>query len=329
MHSQFKKTLSKIIRDSDLYRERLTERDLVRDFPADENFIKALHCMQAYLYARNSSYAIPVVRVMNNAHFVLNYMMNLDCTERMEYDFIVYRNSGKDKQLAAITTITLIAMLEYTDTARARTCYSVMTEDRSEEFYEGLSLYKQWLEKPTEHFSEEDFHIDLMDEIIALRAKNEQLKYENNQLQIEIKTMEKKKSATHYTEVHFHAPVGQYIDYIENQTVSFDKDMKMQIGQVGNSQEAQPYTPSAKSYCEYICREKLAEQNIYTVDEFEQMFSNATKGTAPELAAFLKRYKSQGLLDFKKHTKKQVFDTLRKHFSEMREYEYPNFAASF
>lgn len=136
--------------------------------------------------------------------------------------------------------------------------------------------------------------------------------------------MGKEKSITHHTEVHFHAPVGQYIDYIENQTVCFDKDMKMQVAQVAHTSEQE-----TKKYCPYICREKLAEQGIYTIDEFEDMFSNATKGTAPELAAFLKKYKAQGLLDFKGHNKKQIFDTLRVHFPEMRDYEYPNFTAAY
>lgn len=200
-------SVSKTFRDSDIYRERLTERDLVRDFPADESFINALHRMQAYFYAQKSTYDIPVVRVMNNAHFVLNYMMNLDCTDQMEYDTIVYRNSGKDKQLAMITTITLIAMLEYTESARARTCRSVMTEDRSEEFYEGLSLYKKWLENPTDHFSEEDFHIDLMDEINALRVQNAQLTYEYNQLQKQYRIMENQYNQQNNNCTVYNAPV--------------------------------------------------------------------------------------------------------------------------
>lgn len=136
--------------------------------------------------------------------------------------------------------------------------------------------------------------------------------------------MGKDKSITHHTEVHFHAPVGQYIDYIENQTVCFDKDMQMHIAHIGQTQPQK-----AVQCCAYICREKLMEQGLYTLDEFERMLGNATKGTAPELAEFLKRYKAQGLLDFKGHSKKQIFDNLRAHFPEMRDYDYPNFAAAF
>jgi hypothetical protein len=85
----------------------------------------------------------------------------------------------------------------------------------------------------------------------------------------------------------------------------------------------------SKNYCIYICREKLQEQGIYTLDEFEQMMSNASKGNAPDFAAFLKRYKSQGVLNFMGHSKRQIFDNLRAHYPEMRAYEYPNFAAAF
>ena len=89
------------------------------------------------------------------------------------------------------------------------------------------------------------------------------------------------------------------------------------------------YKPEAKEYCLYICREKLEEQGIYTLDEFEKMFAKATKGTAPELAGFLKRYKAQGTLDFMGHSKRQIFDNIRAHYPEMREYDYPNFAAAY
>jgi hypothetical protein len=59
------------------------------------------------------------------------------------------------------------------------------------------------------------------------------------------------------------------------------------------------------------------------------MFANATKGTAPELAAFLKRYKAQGILNFMRHSKRQIYDNLRAHYPEMRDYDYPNFAAAY
>lgn len=82
-------------------------------------------------------------------------------------------------------------------------------------------------------------------------------------------------------------------------------------------------------YCEYICRERLREQGLYSLDEFEKMLANAAKEPAPQFAKFLNRYKQQGNLDFLGHTKRQIFDNFRKHFPQMREYDYSNFAAAF
>ncbi len=91
----------------------------------------------------------------------------------------------------------------------------------------------------------------------------------------------------------------------------------------------QEQKPAPKEYCEYICREKLQEQGLYTLDEFEAMMANASKGIASDFAAFLKRYKEQGILNFMGHSKRQIFDNFRAHYPEMRAYEYPNFAAAF
>ena len=128
---------------------------------------------------------------------------------------------------------------------------------------------------------------------------------------------------------HFHGSVGQQIAHIDNQYVSFDKDMNMHVANIESSNVPEHLNNDKSDYCEYICIEKLKEQGVYTLDEFETMFFNATKGTARELAAFLKRYQAQGLLNLKKHTKKQIFDNLRKHFPGMRDYDYPNFIAAY
>ena len=86
---------------------------------------------------------------------------------------------------------------------------------------------------------------------------------------------------------------------------------------------------SDKNYCEYINREELAKQGMYTLDEFEGMFAKATKGEAPELAAFLKKFGQRKILEFKGHSKRKIYDTLRAHFKEMRDYSYTNFASFY
>ena len=95
------------------------------------------------------------------------------------------------------------------------------------------------------------------------------------------------------------------------------------------SAQSSPAPEQAKEYCEYINREKLAEQHMYTLDKFEAMFAKATKGEAPELAAFLKKYEKLGVLEFKGHSKRRIYDTLRAHFKEMRDYTYQNFTMAY
>ena len=73
----------------------------------------------------------------------------------------------------------------------------------------------------------------------------------------------------------------------------------------------------------------MEEQDLYKLDEFEEMFAKATKGEAPELAVFLRKYEKLGVLDLKEHSKKKIYETLRAHFKEMRKYSYANFAAAY
>ncbi len=128
-------------------------------------------------------------------------------------------------------------------------------------------------------------------------------------------------------EFHFHGNVGQNIANVEHMEVHMDKDGNIQVMNAENLSK-QGEKPIG-SYCEYINREKLAEQDIYTLDEFEKMFAKATKGEAPELAAFLHKYEKLEILYFKGHNKKQIYENLRAHFKEMREYSYTNFAAAY
>ena len=88
---------------------------------------------------------------------------------------------------------------------------------------------------------------------------------------------------------------------------------------------AAPAPTQHREYCEYINREKLAEQGMYTLDEFEDMFAKATQDKAPQLAAFLKKYEQLKILDFKGHDRKQIYKNLRAHFPQMRYYSYTNF----
>ena len=130
----------------------------------------------------------------------------------------------------------------------------------------------------------------------------------------------------------YFAPGANYYDNHREITINNPGNNAADLLRAALAEDVEPVQenkPTQKEYCLYICREKLEEQGIYTLDEFEKMFANATKGTAPELASFLKRYKAQGTLNFMRHSKRQIFDNIRAHYPEMREYDYPNFAAAY
>ena len=93
--------------------------------------------------------------------------------------------------------------------------------------------------------------------------------------------------------------------------------------------QSAPAPAQPKEYCEYINREKIEEDGKYTLDVFEDMLAKATKGKAPELADFLKKFERLKYLEFKGHNKKEIFTNLRAHFKEMRVYSYENFASFY
>ena len=83
------------------------------------------------------------------------------------------------------------------------------------------------------------------------------------------------------------------------------------------------------TYCEYIHRENLREQGLYSLDEFENMIAKAVKQPSTQFAEFLKKYKKQGNLDFHGQNKIQIFEYFRAHYPQMRAYKYNTFAAAF
>ena len=305
------------------YRDRATEHELCKDFPGDEVLIDGLHSMQCHLRNNNVAIDIPVVRVMNTVHYIASYMFSTECSgDQMEYDVLAYDSYGRDKNLVSLTMIVLAAMLLRTEGFRARQCRSVILENRDPDFEEGVTLYDRFLRSAEQRFSMEDFLTD----IPALVEQNQQLQIENNRLTTEISqlkytitTMEEKYQQINIaTQNVNYGTINNYYGFSQPSSSSAEAP-----------HTAQQEKPAPKEYCIYICREKLQEQGIYTLDEFELMTGNASKGTATDFAAFLKRYQAQGILNFMGHSKRQIFDNLRAHYPEMRAYEYPNFAAYF
>lgn len=195
------------------YQDRRSTADLCYDYPADEALIDGLHGMQCYLWNNGQNIDIPVLRVMNTAHYMASYMFHTECSgDQAEYDVMAYMSMGHDRTLTAITLITLAAMLERTEGLRARHCRSILLEDRSEDFYEGVSLYQRFLHSADRRFEEQDFMTDVMAELTDLKNLAQQLTNDKLQLQKQIKTMENQQQRN--------APIinvaGDYIDIHDN-----------------------------------------------------------------------------------------------------------------
>jgi hypothetical protein len=179
---------------STYYRDRASEYDLCQDFPADAFLIDGLHAMQCHFLNNNIAVDIPVVRVMNTAHYLAAYMFSTECSgDQLEYDTLAYDSLGRDKQLVPLTMIVLAAMLKRTDGFRARNCRNVILDNRSLDFEEGVTLYDRFLRSSEERFAEEDFLVDTHEQIIQLQEENARLTSENIQLKYTLTQMKEAK----------------------------------------------------------------------------------------------------------------------------------------
>lgn len=162
---------------STYYRDRDTEYNLCQDFPGDEILIDGLHAMQLHFWNNNIGIEIPVVQVMNTAHYLAAYMFATTCSgDQLEYDVLAYDSMSRDKQLTRVALIVLAAMLKRTDGFRAQNCRNLILENREPDFDCGVTLYDQFLCSAEKRFSEEDFLIDTHAQILALKAENTELK---------------------------------------------------------------------------------------------------------------------------------------------------------
>lgn len=149
--------------------------------------------MQSHFCTNNVPIDIPIVRVMNAAHFLAAYMFSTTCSgDQGEYDALTYGSVGHDKKVMLVTLIVLAAMLKRTDGFRARQCRNMLLENRPEDFHEGVSLYDQFLRSAEKHFAEEDFLLDTHARILRQQEEITRLTSENIQLKYTITTMEEK-----------------------------------------------------------------------------------------------------------------------------------------
>lgn len=250
------------------YRDRLTERDLCHDFPADEIYIDGLHAMQSHFIAHNVPVEIPVVRVMNAAHFLHTYVFATTCSgDQAEYDVLAYGSVGHDKKVMLVTLIVLAAMLKRTEGIRAGICRNMLLENRSEDFYEGVSLYDQFLRNAEKHFSEEEFLLDTHMQIIRQQEEITRLTSENIQLKYTLTKMEKDKPQTivynygTYNDIHDNPYSNIYA------TTPTDEPKKEQAIQGETSKKEQAYTPTIPKEGDYnAVREYIVLRKKYDKD---------------------------------------------------------------
>jgi len=122
---------------------------------------------------------------------------------------------------------------------------------------------------------------------------------------------------------------GDYIDIHDNPSASFYQGQRSQKATTRTA-TIEDVTPIvAHEPCPFLVPERLTELGLYTMEQFETMFREAVESDAKTLAAFLKKYKQLGVLDFKGKDKKQIFAILRDSFPTMRQYSYRNFIAYF
>lgn len=249
------------------YQDRLTEWDLCHDFPEDEMYIDGLHAMQSHFYMHNVPVDIPVVRVMNAAHFMHAYVFATTCTDNQsEYDALAFGSVGHDKKVMLVTLIVLAAMLKRTEGFRARMCRNMLLEDRSEDFYEGVSLYDQFLRSEEKHFAEEDFLLDTHQQILRQNEEITRLTTENIQLKYTLTKMENDKPQTIVYNY------GTYNDIHDNPystiyTTTPEEPKKEQAVQEDDSKKEQAYTPEIPKEGDYNeVREYIALRKKYDED---------------------------------------------------------------
>ena len=181
---------------SEYYRDRRSISELCYDFPGDEILVRGLDAMQMHFDNNGRNIDIPVLRVLNAAHYLVAYMFETTCSgDQTEYDTLAYASVGRDKQLTFLTMVVLAAMLKRTEGFRARNCRNLILENRSEDFDEGVTLYERFLQSSEEHFAEEDFLIDIPSVAAQLREKDELIAQQTRQittLENTITTMEEK-----------------------------------------------------------------------------------------------------------------------------------------
>ena len=288
------------------YHDRLTEWDLCHDFPADEIFIDGLHAMQSHFCTNNVPIDIPIVRVMNAAHFMLAYAFSNECSgDQAEYDVLAYGSVGHDKQVMLVTLIVLAAMLKRTEGLRARMCHNMLLEDRSEDFYDGVSLYDQFLRSAEKHFAEEDFLLDTHQQILRQQEEITRLTSENIQLKYTITTMENQQN-------------NQYNNYGTINKIGTQNNYYYTIAQPPQQSASCPSSSGApqdiaEKENSLFCRITQAAYDKGVAQQVENELQSAAV-SAPKLVKVIRTNEALGYLDTQNINSTDLYELLNDHF---------------
>ena len=112
----------------------------------------------------------------------------------------------------------------------------------------------------------------------------------------------KEENQTHTTNNYFYGNIGQHIDHIDVQYVTFDKDMNMNIGQVGTTvSNLSPLTSSEASYTNHISTTTA----ITTIGSLLVNEANAAKTKAAFISKMGEIVRRTKLFEFKPGTTNQ------------------------
>lgn len=112
----------------------------------------------------------------------------------------------------------------------------------------------------------------------------------------------KEDNKTHTTNNYFYGNIGQHIDHIDVQYVTFDKDMNMHIGQVGTTaSNLSPLTSSEASYTNHISTTTA----ITTIGTLLVNEANAAKTKAAFISKMAEIIRRTKLFEFKPGTTNQ------------------------
>ena len=301
---------------SDYYTDRLREADLIADFPGDEILIDGLHAMQIHFMNNNVNIDIPVVRVMNTAHFLAAYMFATTCSgDQTEYDALADMSLGRDRQMFRMTMIVLAAMLARTEGFRANQCRNLILDNRDPDFDEGVTLYDRFLRNAEKRFAEEDFLIDT-EQLITRLHKQDQLIAQQastiQQLQYTITTMNQQFNQYNIgTQNNF---TGCTIYFGQSSsTVQAENASATPHGGQNEDVEEQHFS--------LLTAQCISEGKVHAV---EAELRSAASGSAQKLMQCIRTNEALGYIDTKNLSSQALYDALNDYFG--LKYKYQNFA---